>query len=150
MRMAYAKRITKMVWIPLAIALVLAVVLNTALAAEGIVVIVNKENGNPVDKDLIVKIYTGATKAWPDGTPAFPLDQAESNPIRGQFYNDVIGKSKVTMRAIWAQNIFSGKALPPKLANPDEQMKDIVRSNKNAIGYIKASSADGSVKVITP
>lgn len=150
MKMGKTNAIKKALQLSVIATLLLAAVLNTALAADNLVVIVNKENNNVIDKKLIVKIYTGATKGWPDGSPVFALDQAENNPIRSQFYSDVIGKSKVTMRAIWAQNIFSGRAMPPKLANPDDEMKEIVRNNKHAIGYIKAESADETVKVITP
>ena len=123
---------------------------TTVAASEKVVVIVHKDNANVVDKRLIVKIYTGAAKSWPDGTPVFALDQANNSSARSEFYASVVGKSKVTMRAIWAQNIFSGRGLPPKLANLDEEMKELVSNNKNAIGYILSSSADDRIKVINP
>jgi len=122
----------------------------TVAASDKVVVIVHKDNTNVVDKQMIVKIYTGAVKSWPDGTPVFALDQANNSSARSEFYADVIGKSKVTMRAIWAQNIFSGRGLPPKLVEPDEEMKKLVSSNKNAVGYILSSSVDDSIKVINP
>jgi hypothetical protein len=44
--------------------------------------------------------------------------------------------------------VFSGKALPPKQMGSDDEMKKFVASNKGAIGYIKASSLDDSVKAV--
>ena len=128
--------------------LLVATILSASASAEEVAVIVNKSNANLVDRALVVKLYTGAARSWPDGSPVFVLDQAEDSPARAEFYAQVIGKSAATMKAIWAQNIFSGRGLPPKLANPDVEMKKLVSANKNAIGYISASAVDDSVKVI--
>jgi ABC-type phosphate transport system substrate-binding protein len=116
--------------------------------AEGVVVIVNKENSNSIDKNLIVKIYTGDSKNWPGGGGITPYDLPEDSPQRASFSSGVMGKSVSNMKALWAQNIFSGKAAPPKAVTSDDEVKKAVSSNKSAIGYINASSADGSVKVV--
>jgi len=129
-------------------ALLIAAILSAPAAAEEVAVIVHKSNANAVDRALVLKLYTGAARSWPDGSPVFVLDQSEDSPARAEFYAHVLGKSAATMKAIWAQNIFSGRGLPPKLANPDAEMKKLVSTNKNAIGYIAASAVDDSVKVV--
>ena len=118
----------------------------TAWAAD-VVVIINKDNTNAVDKEFVVKVYTGVTKNWSDGSPIFSLDQGEENQVRVDFYSSVMGKTSGNMKALWAQNIFSGKGLPPKVFDPDSEVKKVVSANKNAIGYIKSSSVDDTVKV---
>jgi ABC-type phosphate transport system substrate-binding protein len=60
----------------------------------------------------------------------------------------VLGKTVGNVKAIWAQLVFSGRALPPKQAASDDEVKKLVAGNKNAIGYIKASSVDDSVKAV--
>lgn len=122
--------------------------LSVSVWAADVVVIVNKENTNAVDKALVVKIYTGETKNWPDGGPVFAIDQGEDNPIRADFNSSVLGKSSGNMKALWAQIIFSGKGLPPTVADGDADVKKAVIARKNAVGYIKASSVDDSVKVV--
>jgi len=117
-------------------------------AAEGVVVIVNKNNTQVIDRATLVKIYTGATKYWPDGSPIFALDQEENGEARNMFYANKIGKSPATIRTIWAQMIFSGRGLPPKIAKIDDKMKQIVATNKDAIGYVRSSAADDTVRVI--
>lgn len=116
--------------------------------AEDMAIIVNKDNNNNVDKALVVKIYTGASRNWPDGGSVFAIDQGDESPVRADFYSNVIGKSSSNMKAVWARVIFTGKGLPPKVYDPDAEVKKVVSSNKNAIGYIRASSADSSVKVV--
>jgi ABC-type phosphate transport system substrate-binding protein len=121
--------------------------LSPALA-EDVVVIVNRENTNRVDRDYVIKIYTGALKGWPDGSSVLALDQKAESEVRNSFYSSVIGKSPANMHAIWSQNIFTGKGLPPKVAPTDGDVKRTIAANKNAIGYIRASQVDGSIRVI--
>lgn len=130
------------------LALLISLVAAPVQAEEEVVVIVNKDNPNVVDRQYVARLYTGAIKGWPDGSPAFPVDQMEDSEARVVFYATVVGKSQAAVRAIWQQNIFSGNGLPPKIASPDLAMKRLVATNRNAIGYILASQVDSTVKVI--
>lgn len=129
-------------------AMAMAAMMALPAWAGDVVVIVNKGNSNAVDKAFVVKVYTGEAKAWADGGPVFAVDQGEGNPVRADFYGNILGKSAANMKALWAQNIFAGKALPPKVVDQDAEVKKVVGANKNAIGYISASSVDDTVKVI--
>lgn len=129
-------------------ALLLCAISSSPVLAGDVVVIVNKSNPHVLDKAFVTKIYLGKIGEWPDGTPVEAFDQAEDNPLHDKFYSDLLGKSPALVKTLWAQNIFSGKRLPPKTANPDAVMKQWVGSNKNAIGYIKASSVDDTVKAV--
>jgi ABC-type phosphate transport system substrate-binding protein len=117
-------------------------------AADLVVVIINKDIAPAVDKEYVAGIYTGRIKGWPDGSPVFPLDQGESSAARAEFYATVVGRSQTNMQALWAQNIFSGKGLPPKIVSQGAEMKRLVATNRNAIGYILASEVDDTVKVL--
>jgi ABC-type phosphate transport system substrate-binding protein len=124
-----------------------ALVAGPALAGD-IVVIVNKANENTIDKNLVMKIYSGESKAWANGGAIAAFDLPEDNPARAAFAADVMGKNLGNMKSLWAQNVFTGKAVPPKVAPSDDEVKKTVAANKGAIGYIKASAADDSVKVV--
>lgn len=119
-----------------------------AMAEDEVVVITNLENANVIDRAYVVKVYTGAVKGWPDGSPIFVLDYGQDSELRKIFYAKVIGKSPAAMRAIWSQNIFTGKAMPPRVTQEDNEMKRIVAGNRNAIGYIRASQIDRTIKVV--
>jgi len=121
---------------------------SVSVWAADVVVIVNKENANTVDRELVVKIYTGEAKNWPNGGHVFALDQGEASSVRAELYSSMLGKNAANMKALWAQKIFSGSALPPKVIGTDAEVKKLVAGNKNAIGYIKASSVDDTVKVV--
>lgn len=132
----------------LTILAVLALLLSASARADGIVVIINKDNPSAVDLAYVARIYTGATMRWPDGSPVFALDQAEDSAARAQFAAAVVGRSVPALRGIWSQNIFAGKGLPPKVASPDSEMKRMVAQNRHAIGYVLSSQVDDTVKVV--
>jgi ABC-type phosphate transport system substrate-binding protein len=125
----------------------LAMGLAAQAGADEIVVIVHKDNVHAIDRAYVQQLYVGAVRGWPDGTPAFVLDQPDGSPEREQFSTTVLRRSPANVRAIWAQNIFTGRGLPPKVA-ADEEIKRIVAGNRNAIGYVRASQLDTSVRVI--
>lgn len=121
---------------------------NLRARADDVVVIVNKDNSNVIDQTFIVRVYTGALKGWPDGSPVIAFDQAEDTPARELFCTSVLRKSAANVKAIWSQNIFTGKGLPPKIESPDAAMKRAVAANRNAIGYVRLSQVDNTVKVV--
>jgi ABC-type phosphate transport system substrate-binding protein len=115
---------------------------------DDVVIVINKDNPNTIDMAYVAKIYSGALRAWPDGAPVVALDQAEDTEVRVQFSAKVLNRSVANMKAIWSQNVFSGKGLPPRVVGVDGDVKRIISTNKNAIGYVLASQVDPSVKVL--
>jgi ABC-type phosphate transport system substrate-binding protein len=132
--------------VSLALAALVTGVPGTAFSGD-FVVIVNKASTATVDKATVAKIYQGELKSWPDGTPAAAVDLPEDNPLRASFSTEVVGKSVANIKALWAQLVFSGKALPPKMVASDEDVKKAVSGAKGGVGYIKASAIDDTVKV---
>lgn len=117
--------------------------------ADGVVVIVNKDNSMPVDLAFVGRVYTGAMRGWPDGSPVFVLDQPEDSMAREVFCTTILKKGVANMKALWSQNIFTGKGLPPRVAGAgDAEMKQIVSTNRNALGYIRESALDDTVRAI--
>ena len=126
----------------------LACVASSLAFADGIVVIANKANANPIDKALVAKIYMGESRTWAAGGSIVAYDLPEDNLLREDFDGAIVGKSETSLKALWSQNVFSGKALPPKTAASDDEVKKAVAANKNAIGYIQSRNVDDSVKVV--
>ena len=114
--------------------------------AGDVVAIVNKANDNAIDKTLVSKIYRGESRSWPNGGGIAAYDLPEDNLLREDFDGTFVGKSEKALLALWSQNALTGKALPPKVAASDEEVKKAVAANKNAIGYIQLHSLDDSVK----
>ena len=93
-------------------------------------------------------LFLGKSDQLPGVGTALLLDQAEGSAVRELFYTKVAGKSGSQVKAAWSRLVFSGKATPPKELGSSAEVKKMVASNANAIGYIEKSAVDASVKVL--
>lgn len=125
----------------------LALALAAPAGADDIVVIVHRDNPHLVDLNYVQQLYVGAVRGWPDGGTALVLDQPDGSAAREAFSANVLRRSPANVRAVWAQNIFTGRGFPPRVASEDE-VKRLVAANRRAIGYIRASELDASVRAI--
>jgi ABC-type phosphate transport system substrate-binding protein len=93
-------------------------------------------------------LFLGKSDQLPGVGTALLLDQGESSAVREQFYTKVTGKSASQVKAAWSRLVFSGKATPPKEIASSAEVKQLVASNPNAVGYIEKSAVDATVKVL--
>lgn len=128
--------------------LLLTTLLLSAAHAE-IVVIVNPANSASIDEAQIIKIFLGQSKAFSSGAEAMPVDQ-KPGTLREEFGNTRLKKTPAKLKSLWARQIFTGGAKPPReLANDDEVIK-FVASTSGGIGYIDSAKANKTIKVIKP
>lgn len=119
-----------------------------AVAAQAeIAVIINPENQNNLTEADIKNIFLGKTKAFPNGATAVPVEPREGISVRADFNDKMLSKSESQRKSYWSQLMFSGKAVPPKEVDSEEEIRALVAKNPNIIGYISTTKADGSVKV---
>jgi hypothetical protein len=115
-----------------------------------VAVIVHPDNPHAVTPEFVRRLYTGAIRSWPDGSPAFALDLPEEHALRPAFSQQWLGRSVANVRAIWSQNIFTGKGLPPRVTSAEAEMRRLVATHRNAIGYIGIAMLDDQVKGSKP
>jgi ABC-type phosphate transport system substrate-binding protein len=132
----------------LASTLIGASLIASASAWSGVAVIVNPNNANALSEADVTRIFLGKKKAYPDGSEAIPVDQAEGSPIRSSFVGTVLKKNDQQIKAYWAQLLFTGKGTPPKEVGSGADVKKLIAENPALIGYIDSSEVDASVKVV--
>lgn len=116
--------------------------------ADVVVIVSAKSAITRLTTEQVTKIFLGKTASFPNGGDAVPLDQAEGNATRNEFYAKVVNKSPAQMSAYWTKIIFTGDGYPPKQVEGNLSVRNAVAGNQNAIGYIDRSAVDGSVRVI--
>jgi ABC-type phosphate transport system substrate-binding protein len=116
--------------------------------AEVAVVVSSKSSAGALTVDEAANIFLGRASTFPGGENAVPLDQAESSPLREEFYSKTSGKTAAQLKAYWSKQIFTGKGRPPKEVADSQAVKQLISSNPNMVGYIDKSAVDASVKVI--
>lgn len=119
-----------------------------ALTQAGSVVVVGSSSpiGASGEND-VVKAFLGKKKEL-GGVSVVPIDQGEGNPARNDFYANIVKKSEAQLKSYWSRLIFTGKGQAPQVVGGDAEVKSMVASNPNLIGYIDESAVDGSVKVV--
>lgn len=134
-------------WTKTVVALSLGVLTQVAFAQVAVVVGA-KSAAAAMSADDVSALFLGKSDQLPGVGVALLLDQAESNAVRDTFYSKVTGKSAAQVKAAWSRLVFSGKATPPKEVANSAEVKKLVATNANAVGYIEKSAVDGSVKVL--
>lgn len=110
-----------------------------ATLAADIIVIVHPSAAAP-SKEQVADIYLGRSRAYT------PLDQAETSPIRAEFYQKATGRDLAQVKSAWSRIVFTGKGQPPRELPDPAAVKQAVAADPKAIGYIAKSALDGSVK----
>ena len=123
--------------------------LVATLASAEVVTVVSAQNPTTaLSRSEVSNIFLGKTSRFPDGTPAVPIDQPEGSALRAEFYRSVSNQQPAQIKAYWSKMIFTGRGQPPAVADNDEQMKKILASRPDAIGYIDRASVDQRIKVL--
>lgn len=126
----------------------IAFALLSNIAFADVAVIVNPNNDAQLTTEDIAKIYLGKLKRFPNGNLAVPLDRTEGTDIRVKFLESTVGKDETKMKSYWSRLIFTGKGIPPKVVESDDEVRELVSRNPDIIGYIDSNAVDNSVKVI--
>jgi len=117
--------------------------------AEDILVIVNPRCAvTTLTPSQVSDLYMGRVRSLPNGSPAFVIESGRHSSLREQFFKQINGMSIKQVNAYWARLQFSGQVLPPPSLDGDKEVITMVRNNVCAIGYIDASQADDSVRVV--
>lgn len=113
-----------------------------------VMIVVHPSNANSLDQQKVVRLFTGKSKTFPDGSQAIPINQSESTATTEEFNAKVLGRSSSQLKSYWSKLVFTGKGTPPKEVSSDQEVIDLVAANPNVIGYVSAGTATDSVKVL--
>ena len=120
-----------------------------AAAPEDIVVVVSVENpATEISRLHLVDLYLGRTTRFPNGEAAEPIDQRSGSKARDAFYERYVGRSVAEIKAHWSKIIFTGRGRPPREEPDCAAVKRYVADHPRAIGYIKRSRVDDTVRVV--
>jgi ABC-type phosphate transport system substrate-binding protein len=133
---------------PPLVALLLTLLL--ALPAHGEIVVIAHPDcplSGLTAKD-ISDLYLGRSRPFIDGEPVLILDQPRDSTLRRRFFSLVNGMDLRRVNAYWARLQFSGDTQPPLQVADSQSVIDVVKNNRNAIGYIDASAVTAAVRTV--
>jgi len=129
----------------------LGLAVTSQAVADDVAAIVNK--ANPIGGVTMVrlrKIVLGQETKWPDGKKIAVLMTAPGQAERDSTLKIVCSMSETDFIFHFMHVSFKGEgADPPRVLGSSVQVRQAVADSANAVGFIKASQLDDSVKVIT-
>lgn len=120
--------------------------LAAPLGAEELVVIVHPERAAALSVEQITQIYLKQRRFWPGGDGIQPVNRESESREREAFAEVVFSDTPQQLTVYWNRQYFLG-VLPPATLASDQAVKAYVAREKRAIGYIRASAVDASVRV---
>ena len=132
----------------IALAVLVGVLLAPAAWAADYALVTNKSN--PVSsisgKDA-KNIFLGKKSTWENGVKVVVFTNS-SSLVHNSFAGNVVSKTAQQFSTFWKKALFTGMGIPPKDMSNDAQMLKAVASQTGTLGYVSASSVDGSVKTV--
>jgi len=133
-------------------ALVLALV-PPSLAADPFVVIVNPSvPGSTVHRADLAAVFLKKAVRWGDGSPATPIDQSGTSPVRRAFSETVFQMPVVAVLQYWQKQLLSPATTPvrvPLVKGSDEEVLAFVATTAGSVGYVSTgATVPPSVKVV--
>jgi len=135
----------------LAASLVLAA--SVPVAGEGFVVIVNPSvSGASVHRADLAAVFMKKALRWGDGSPARPVDQSGTSPVRRLFSDSVLQMPVSVVVQYWQKQLLSASGLSkvPVLKSTDDEVLAYVARTNGSVGYVSAGTTlTPGVKAVT-
>lgn len=117
--------------------------------ATPIAIIVNKDSSlGELTRKQVMQIYIGQLLSVSNHHVPLPLDLQGTTPLKVEFYQALTGRSLKEINIDWSRQMFSGVNLPPRTLSSSKAVLNAVHTNPDAIGYVPATEATASVKVL--
>ena len=122
---------------------------DSVAGGEVLAVIVNKSNpASSLSQNELRPIFQTTKKAWGSGEDAVPINLPEDNPLRNEFDQAVLGLDPERVARYWTDRKVRGGARPPVRVPTTGAVLKAVAAKPGAIGYIRLSEVNSSVKVV--
>lgn len=133
-------------------ALVVAVI-GTAHATDSFVVVVNASvAGTTVRRADLAAVFLKKATRWGDGSPANPVDQSGTSPVRKGFSETVLHMPVMGVVQYWGKQLVSmaSSVRPPTVKASDDEVLVYVAKTSGAVGYVSSGAAlPPGVKAVT-
>ncbi len=129
--------------------LALAVAALAPLAHADFYLIVQAANPQPaLTQREAVGMFMGRNRAFHSGEVAQVYDLPRDSTQRAEFYQRLTGMGPAQINSYWARLMFSGQTMPPYAVQDEAAMVAVVKSNANAIGWVRKEPNDKALRVL--
>jgi ABC-type phosphate transport system substrate-binding protein len=127
--------------------------MGTAEATDSFVVVVNASvAGTTVHRADLAAVFLKKAVRWGDGSPANPVDQSGTSPVRKGFSEGVLHMPVMGVVQYWGKQLTSmaTSMRPPTVKASDDEVLTYVSKTSGAVGYVSTGAAlPPGVKAVT-
>ena len=128
-------------------ALVITLLLGSALAHGQVVVVIGNASVKKVDATSMLRIYTGRTSEI-DGRAVYAVNAPTGSSIRNRFLSSCLQQDENRYTAHWTVRKYVGKGTSPKEFARGADVLDYVSTTPGAIGYLEESEVAPGVNIL--
>jgi ABC-type phosphate transport system substrate-binding protein len=123
---------------------------GAALQTEPLAIVVNRSNTvDDLSTADLRKIFLGERTRWPNGRRITLVMRQPGEPERAAVLNAVYQMTETEFNNHFLHSIFSGEVfISPKTLATAEGVRKFIFNVPGAIGYLRSSDVDSTVKVI--
>ena len=143
------RRLSPIRWV-LVVAVLLGVSFGGPAKANGeVLVVVNPDVAeDAIDTKTLQRIYLGKKTTWLNKETIVPV-MLKSGPVSKEFVEELVGRSEHRFASYWRQMVFTGKGVPPRSFDTEEEIVFFVKETPGAVGYVSPSTDVTGVKTLT-
>jgi ABC-type phosphate transport system substrate-binding protein len=123
-------------------------VLPAHVFGEVVVVVNTGVVDDTIDDKGIQRIYLGKKTSWPDHSSIVPV-MLKAGPVHQEFVEEIVGRSEHRFASYWRQMVFTGKGVPPRSFDTEDEVVDFVKETPGAVGYVSPATDVTGVKTLT-
>jgi ABC-type phosphate transport system substrate-binding protein len=130
---------------------VLVVLVALAHAEPGATLRVIVNANNPVtrlDRRFVAEAFLKKRTHWDEDRAIQPVDLGQKSAVRDRFSREVLERDVASVRRYWAQQVFSGRGVPPPELPSDADIIKYVAGHPGGIGYVASGGELAGVRVV--
>jgi ABC-type phosphate transport system substrate-binding protein len=135
------------------LAATLALAASVSAAGDGFIVVVNSSvSGASVRRADLAAVFMKKALRWGDGSPATPVDQSGTSPVRRLFSDSVLQMPVSVVVQYWQKQLLSASGLSkvPVVKNTDDEVLAYVARTNGSVGYVASGTTlPPGVKAVT-
>ena len=117
--------------------------------ADAPVVIVSpQQTPQSISQNALRAIFGMRLRTWPDQTPVHVFVLPDDNPTHNAFTKQDLNVYPHQLRLAWDRLVFSGTGQAPTEVASEEEMRDKVAKTPGAVGYLRRSMVNDSVRIL--
>jgi len=100
-----------------------------------------------LDEQTLQRIYLGKKTRWNSDLDIVPV-MLKSGLAHQEFVEGVLDRTVSRFVTFWKQAMFTGRGVPPRSFDTEEELMFYIARTPGAIGYVSAGAATTGLKVI--